>query len=253
MARSIGLPTRIAVGFHAGRQLAGDRYTVHSGDAFGWPEVLFDGVGWVAFDPTPQAEGEPPPPEQDKPEKIDQDADDDALVDLANDPSQPSSTGGSKKGTAAAPDTGPPWVLIATGALVLLAAAYVLAIAVVRRRRRSRLQRGSADEQVLGAWTEIVKVLELYGLRASSASTTTEVLDRVGAASSISTHDAVMALRGFAVRAAYSGQASETQDAAEAWTHVDAVERSLSSDLPWLRRVLRRLSPQWFVPARPGL
>jgi hypothetical protein len=144
-------------------------------------------------------------------------------------------------------------VLIATGALVLLAAAYVLAIAVVRRRRRSRLQRGSADEQVLGAWTEIVKVLELYGLRASSASTTTEVLDRVGAASSISTHDAVMALRGFAVRAAYSGQASETQDAAEAWTHVDAVERSLSSDLPWLRRVLRRLSPQWFVPARPGL
>ncbi|WP_176765813.1 transglutaminaseTgpA domain-containing protein [Actinomyces ruminicola] len=55
MARSLGLPTRIAIGY-ASR--AGEATTSVSGrDLHAWPEVWFDGVGWVAFEPTPGGAG----------------------------------------------------------------------------------------------------------------------------------------------------------------------------------------------------
>ncbi len=69
VCRLLGLPTRVVVGFH--RPAGGG--TVTGKDALAWPEVLFEGVGWVAFDPLPQPNGKaraveeeflpkPPPP-----------------------------------------------------------------------------------------------------------------------------------------------------------------------------------------------
>jgi transglutaminase-like putative cysteine protease len=52
MARSLGIPARVAVGFTPG--LGGNgRYSVLGKNAHAWPEVWFDGLGWVAFEPTP--------------------------------------------------------------------------------------------------------------------------------------------------------------------------------------------------------
>jgi len=53
MARSIGLPARVAVGFTSGELGADGRYHVYGRHAHAWPEVWFDGVGWVSFEPTP--------------------------------------------------------------------------------------------------------------------------------------------------------------------------------------------------------
>ena len=53
MARSIGLPSRVAVGFTPG-VLSGDgRFHVTGRQAHAWPEVFLSGAGWVAFEPTP--------------------------------------------------------------------------------------------------------------------------------------------------------------------------------------------------------
>ena len=57
LARSIGLPTRVAVGFTWGewdseRGVAGS-YVVRGRHAHAWPEVYFAGTGWVRFEPTP--------------------------------------------------------------------------------------------------------------------------------------------------------------------------------------------------------
>ena len=57
MARSIGLPTRVAVGFTWGdwdseRGVDG-AYVVRGEHAHAWPEVFFAGTGWVRFEPTP--------------------------------------------------------------------------------------------------------------------------------------------------------------------------------------------------------
>lgn len=54
MARSIGLPSRVAVGFTPGDyDPATDTYTVTGKHAHAWPEVWLDGIGWLRFEPTP--------------------------------------------------------------------------------------------------------------------------------------------------------------------------------------------------------
>ncbi|MYH71555.1 MAG: transglutaminase domain-containing protein [Acidimicrobiia bacterium] len=55
MARSLGLPARVAVGFTVGENDPGDPdlYVVRGKHAHAWPEVYLAGVGWVAFEPTP--------------------------------------------------------------------------------------------------------------------------------------------------------------------------------------------------------
>jgi transglutaminase-like putative cysteine protease len=53
LARSLGLPTRIAVGFQEGKRGRGGVYQVTDADAHAWPEVYFGGIGWVPFEPTP--------------------------------------------------------------------------------------------------------------------------------------------------------------------------------------------------------
>lgn len=53
MARSIGLPARVAVGFTEGELRSDGRWHVLGRNAHAWPEVWFDGIGWVLFEPTP--------------------------------------------------------------------------------------------------------------------------------------------------------------------------------------------------------
>lgn len=57
MARTLGMPSRIVVGYLPGAATtdAIDRqtiYSVSSGQLHAWPEVLFEGIGWVPFEPT---------------------------------------------------------------------------------------------------------------------------------------------------------------------------------------------------------
>lgn len=52
MARYLGVPTRVAIGYAL--RVEGDGGTiVKSRDLHAWPEILIDGVGWIAFEPTP--------------------------------------------------------------------------------------------------------------------------------------------------------------------------------------------------------
>jgi transglutaminase-like putative cysteine protease len=55
MARSIGLPARVAVGFTTGVSDPTDPelYRVRGEHAHAWPEVFLAGAGWVSFEPTP--------------------------------------------------------------------------------------------------------------------------------------------------------------------------------------------------------
>ena len=56
MARTIGIPSRIAVGYAPGRitGVEGGKtvYTNTSDDLHAWTELFFEGAGWVRFDPT---------------------------------------------------------------------------------------------------------------------------------------------------------------------------------------------------------
>jgi hypothetical protein len=57
-ARLIGIPSRVAIGFTPGEQSPigtsnVQLFNVRSQHAHAWPEVWFDGIGWVLFEPTP--------------------------------------------------------------------------------------------------------------------------------------------------------------------------------------------------------
>ncbi len=52
-ARAIGVPSRVAVGFTPGDKDAAGLYHVLGKHAHAWPEIWFDDVGWVLFEPTP--------------------------------------------------------------------------------------------------------------------------------------------------------------------------------------------------------
>lgn len=55
MARSLGIPARVAVGFTPGEVDDDDpgRFSVRGRNAHAWPELWFPQVGWVPFEPTP--------------------------------------------------------------------------------------------------------------------------------------------------------------------------------------------------------
>ncbi|MET0829066.1 MAG: DUF3488 and transglutaminase-like domain-containing protein [Microbacterium sp.] len=57
MARTLGMPSRIVVGYLPGRATSDaiERetvYSVSSDQLHAWPEVLFEGIGWIPFEPT---------------------------------------------------------------------------------------------------------------------------------------------------------------------------------------------------------
>jgi transglutaminase-like putative cysteine protease len=61
MARILGIPSRVAVGFLEPDPLGDGLYEYSSHDLHAWPELYFAGAGWVRFEPTPSGRVESVP------------------------------------------------------------------------------------------------------------------------------------------------------------------------------------------------
>lgn len=55
MARVIGIPSRVAIGFLEPERATNGAWEFSAHDLHAWPELYFPGSGWVRFEPTPQA------------------------------------------------------------------------------------------------------------------------------------------------------------------------------------------------------
>ncbi len=53
LARVAGIPARVAVGYTAGTPQRSGSWKVTTADAHAWPELYFQGAGWLRFEPTP--------------------------------------------------------------------------------------------------------------------------------------------------------------------------------------------------------
>jgi transglutaminase-like putative cysteine protease len=53
LSRLLGIPSRVAYGFTSGTDLGGNEWVVTTRDAHAWPELYFEGFGWLRFEPTP--------------------------------------------------------------------------------------------------------------------------------------------------------------------------------------------------------
>ncbi|WP_183094091.1 transglutaminase family protein [Nocardioides stalactiti] len=61
MARMVGIPARVAVGFLEPQPLGNGEWEYSSHDLHAWPELYFEGTGWVRFEPTPSLRAEEAP------------------------------------------------------------------------------------------------------------------------------------------------------------------------------------------------
>ncbi|HZK51964.1 MAG TPA: DUF3488 and transglutaminase-like domain-containing protein [Actinomycetota bacterium] len=70
MARSLGYPTRLSVGFLPGNIDPEEEgtYVVRGTHAHAWPEVYFEDYGWVSFEPTPRSIASLPHTQEPQPE-----------------------------------------------------------------------------------------------------------------------------------------------------------------------------------------
>jgi transglutaminase superfamily protein/transglutaminase TgpA-like protein len=170
LARLDGLPSRVAVGFDA--PSAGGEVT--AADAIAWPEVLFDDLGWVAFDPMPKS-NDPRPVEEDFTPKPPPPSD--PSTPPADAPSESASVAPSA--LAAAHGGGPSGVVVGSAAsgsvLVLLAGAGGVVVLMRRSLRQRRLSSGSMDARIEGAWLEFTDALRLAGRPVPSHLAATEV------------------------------------------------------------------------------
>lgn len=192
MMRTLGIPARVAVGFTSGTQTEPGVYSVLGKNAHAWPEIWFDGVGWVAFEPTP-GRGAPGAqnytglePQQDT-SGVDNSSGDAATIDVPAttvplgavdrqfDPNIPDEfadpTGGDQPvDEATSTDTN------STGRTFWLVLAAFAALAVaptVVRRTRERTS-GSIEHQLARMWTHSFEALADAGVPVASSQTPLE-------------------------------------------------------------------------------
>ncbi|GAA2591345.1 hypothetical protein GCM10010435_82600 [Winogradskya consettensis] len=161
LARLTGLPSRVVVGFNAPRKGG----TVTGGDAIAWPEVLFDDLGWVAFDPMPKSDESPRPVEEDFTSKPSEPPPTSEAPPVKDTPS--ASAAAVLAEPPAAGRGGASAVAVASGVsgsvLVLVVAAGLAVVLMRRGLRRRRLTGGAPDQRINGAWLEFTDALRLAG------------------------------------------------------------------------------------------
>ncbi len=170
MARDLGYPARVVMGFKPSTSAPGASVNVSGADVTAWDEVAFEGVGWLPFyptpdkknipqDQTPQSQSQPQPPVRQPPLS-------DALQDPLVSAVQLQKADEKNNGVFAIPG----WVWsVAAGVGIPLALYFVplLIIAFVKRRRRARRRnRGPNDRRAAGAWDELVDAYAELGYAA---------------------------------------------------------------------------------------
>ncbi|WP_435820851.1 transglutaminaseTgpA domain-containing protein [Micromonospora chersina] len=174
LGRLAGLPTRVVVGFEPKAD-----GPVRAADAYAWPEVLFEGVGWVPFDPMPRPDEQPRPVEEDfRPKPEDPPPSEVPAPTVEPTATPPAAAGPDRRGGPGGPGT-PVLVGGGFGGLVLLVGGLLLVLAALRRSlTRTRLAQGDPGRRIAGAWRELTDALRLAGHRVGADLSAAEVAER---------------------------------------------------------------------------
>lgn len=263
MARSLGIPARVAVGYTWGDEDPANpgTFQVLGRNAHAWPEVYLGEFGWVPFEPTP-GRGNPDatgytgvPGSQD-------DGTSTASTTTTTAPEASSTTtstlAADETASAALDSTSASSDLLGTalrglvlvlGAAVLYLVAVPGALAVRRRRRRARAS-GSPSAEVGVAWAEATETLAAAGVRARPDETHAELASRARVA--VPTTGAAMTRLADAADASAYGPTPASADGADAERAADEVRDAVDAHLGTTGRLRRFLDPRplWAGRAR---
>ncbi|MBX6386024.1 MAG: transglutaminase domain-containing protein [Microbispora sp.] len=195
MARMLNIPARVSIGYTGGTKI-GNVWTVRTHDAHAWPELFFDGIGWLRFEPTPTGaagQGTAQVPEYSLPVTPTADPttrpsggpsagkEDDTGRSAGPARPNPNRLERDLDGTAIAADPGTPMAVkigIGAAAVLVLLSLPAAARLLVRRRRLRRLTRTAAGGHA--AWAELRDMLTDLGMAGEPGETPRALGRRIG-------------------------------------------------------------------------
>jgi hypothetical protein len=169
MARTLGIPSRIAVGYAPGSVVnvkdGQNQYEATSDDLHAWTEIYFTGVGWVSFEPTPGVGSatsfkEPGVPSSNTDSSTNQGSDRQSVRDETGPIQDTTST------SSTASRTAPRTALTVLAGLLLL-----LGVPRVVRLLRRRWHTSRAGSSVDPVWRELEDTARDYGVPFSVSDT----------------------------------------------------------------------------------
>ncbi|MEU4169760.1 DUF3488 and transglutaminase-like domain-containing protein [Streptomyces sp. NPDC026665] len=200
MARTLGIPARVAVGFTSGTPQADGSMAVGLRDAHAWPELYFEGVGWTRFEPTPSRGSVPSYTQTNTPGEIESAAPKPTFSTSAAPSAEPSATESCSpqlRKLAACPEESSAAAVGAqdddwpTTRILGLALAGLLVLGVpllpllwrtrVRAVRLGGHGRTEADvaAYTLGAWSEVTDTAWDYGIAPDESQTPRKAAERI--------------------------------------------------------------------------
>lgn len=253
MARSMGIPARVAVGYMPGSNVGDSTWEVKVHDAHAWPELYFEGFGWIRFEPTPaQQTGSPPtwteattapapvptesglPTEDGQRTAAPQPQPGDPRVQPELDPNNP--TAG--LGGGGDDDRFDPRPLLFAGGILLVFALPALLRPLIRRTRLSEHSRPGARAEA--AWRELTDIARDLGLRWDGAATPRSTATALGARLPQRQRRALDEITRSVERARYSPEPGAEGHLPQA---VHTVRRALTAGASRRRRLLALLMP----------
>lgn len=261
MARSIGLPTRVAIGFTPGDRV-GDEFIVRGRNYHAWPEVWIDG-SWVPFEPTPgrgspQAEvwtGVAPQQDTSRELLIEEEFNDEGagfdpdplLPDFEDDAPELDTVAdfGATDGNGAG--SVPQWLTttaIALAVMIAAAGAWAFGVPIVEQklRNRRRANRASQNAEIEFAWEDLTEALADVGLAPTQTETRTEYVDRVAPKGRLD-YGSLATVASLTDEASYSRHDIDVAVSRHARRLVSEVEDELASRATQGQRFARRFSP----------
>ena len=267
MARAVGLPARVAVGFTPGELQTDSKYHVRDEHAHAWPEVYLHGFGWVNFEPTPGRGAPNATPYTGRPEAQDESNNQDTEQTTAPPTTAPApgeenpttlpDIGGEENIIDTSPDTDEGLSEVERAALLVLGLAVLWAIVVPflhGQRRRARRKAPGSAAAVLADWADTVEVLSAAGVGRRPSETMQEYADRAAKSAGLQP-DPARALRSLAKDAAYAAYAPAELPAEvveRSAGSAKAVQTAVYDQVSVTERVTWWLDPRPLVGAAPG-
>ena len=251
MARTLGMPSRVAIGFAGGKPGKGlDELVVTSRNAHAWVEIWFDGFGWVQFEPTPRSDSVVIPsytvPTAPTSQPSAQPTTQQTAQPTVSPSTRPSDVNEPTPGATPSGTKRLNRVLVfgpaALGGIVLLLA-FVFPIAALGRRALRRSRAKTPQERVSVRYLEFLDWCAANGVERRGGETPLEHARRLAEASS-SAAEAMHGLATMALDAVYAPPNGADPEAAErlARTARDAV----AAELPRRARIVGRLGWGWW-------